>query len=458
VSSRKRKLVPWSSAEEESLVNGVGRFGEEKWDEIRSTFASVLGHRTNGSLKSRWRKIQKETGKQAAGQNSKKRARGEDSVQNIPASETDDDYPSVPISLDGIADEAFYRIAEYSHGTSLCGVAKLCKEIGVVSTELRRKCHCYMTAIPLDINMDEIATVSRKSFTLPALLWVIHRRARLRSFIINCSEADHGFVTHVLRACDTSLIEVLSIATPDGAIARFCSEATSIVQEYWYSINDGAIVIDELDEIHSEKSWREKAFECGVPSNIVDSPSTQEESLFSAIAQEAVSLKKLHFPAYLREGDSPPDFLTKLESLLELKVCIVSSRRIGVYGTTEALLTIEWLGNIIKTMKSLRNLTLLSSYLFDTLFWLESDTLEEIEFTGMGKNNWVEKVICPSLKLFVSRGSICGNGIRQTLPRDDSICRENYDTLNIGPGDHLACQMPCEGVQVPDSCVFRFCE
>ena len=361
-----------------------------------------------------------ERGEQAGQNTSRKKARG------------DHEDESVSTSLGTVPDNIFFRIAQFSHANSLCGMAKLCREVGGVSKELRRKCHQTLTAVPLDINMVEINTQRRRRYMLPALLWVKERRAKLLSLSVFCSVGDYGIVAQVLRDCDVLPIEELSIQ----------NQSSSIVREYWY---------DVLHHPHlpPPKSWRAMAIECGIQVDLIDSPSTYE-SLLSTIVEHAASLKKLRISEDCQSVPSY-DFLTRLESLEELKLGINNDRWLEEHT--------DRLGNAISAMTHLKKLTLLGNWIrVANFYWVKSDTLEEINVVGMRKGQWFNDVICPSLKLFESKAyALGGNGIRPgVIPKARTWDAAELQAISIQPGAHLACSLPCQGVQVPDSCIFKF--
>jgi hypothetical protein len=84
---------------------------------------------------------------------------------------------------------------------------------------------------------------------------------------------------------------------------------------------------------------------------------------------------------------------------------------------------------------------------------IKSETLEEINVVGMDKHCWCEGLLCPSLKFFRCRGGLYGNGIRPQSP-ERGYSFESYDVY----GTKRASEFPCEGVYVPDSCIFDFQE
>ena len=363
-----------------------------------------------------------ERGEQAGQNTSRKKARG------------DHEDESVSTSLGTVPDNIFFRIAQFSHANSLCGMAKLCREVGGVSKELRRKCHQTLTAVPLDINMVEINTQRRRRYMLPALLWVKERRAKLRSLSVFCSVGDYGIVAQVLRDCDVLPIEELSIQ----------NQSSSIVREYWYDVLHQP---PHHTGYTSPKPWRAMAIECGIQVDLIDSPSTYE-SLLSTIVQHAASLKKLRISGDFQNVPSY-DLLTRLESLEELKLGINNDRWLEEHT--------DRLGNAISAMTHLKKLTLLGNRSrVANFYWVKSDTLEEINVVGMGKGQWFNDVICPSLKLFESKAYTFGNGIRPVIPKARTRDAAEFQAVSIQPGAHLACSLPCQGVQVPDSCIFKF--
>ena len=328
------------------------------------------------------------------------------------------------ISLDTLDDDIFCHIAKYTHCTSLCGVAKLCREVGAVSKAMRQKCHTFMTATPLDINMNEINTTTRKKYRLPAVLWVKERKANLRSFVLNCNEKDYGIVAGVLTKCNTGAIQELTIRHED----------LSIVREHWYECIPHTH-FDNGTNIPVQKSHNEMALDCGVNhSDLICPPSI----LRASILDNASTVKKL----CLRFHNVDPafEFLTELGFVEHLE-CMIHIRDKQLY---------DRLGQAIEGMKQLKELRMVKPLDYDvTTYWIRSKTLEMIDVSETQKGCWFYEVNCPSLKLFKCRGNCFGNGIRPDLTI--------FKNRSIGcSGAKSAGEFPCHGVIVPDSCIFDF--
>jgi hypothetical protein len=82
-------------------------------------------------------------------------------------------------------------------------------------------------------------------------------------------------------------------------------------------------------------------------------------------------------------------------------------------------------------------------------YWIKSDTLEEINVTGMHKSAYFEEITCPSLKLFQCKGSVYGNGIG----RADHYMRDCGD-FSLEKIKSLF-WMVFPGIAVSDTCTFR---
>jgi hypothetical protein len=310
-------------------------------------------------------------------------------------------------------------------------VAKLCREVGAVSKNIRQKCHDYMKSVPLDINMVEINTGHNKVYMLPALFWVKERRAKLRSFSAFFSEDDYGIVASVLRDCNTSKIEELSIR----------HQHCSIVGEYWFEQIPHTEFISGT-RIPTKKTFREMALECGAQPDLICPPSI----LGPSVVRNAAGLKKLCFHG--GQMNLPFDFLTELDSVEGLEVGVGKSHYERLFYR---------LGNAIERMPRLRRLKFSEpSNIDQNNFKLKvrSETLEEINVEKMNKWRWCDEVVCPSLKLFECRGSAFGNGIRRLISVKHEYSH-NSDNLNV-TGTKRAGDFPCEGVSVPDSCIFKF--
>mmetsp|Transcript_2247 Transcript_2247/g.3434 ORF Transcript_2247/g.3434 Transcript_2247/m.3434 type:complete len:531 (-) Transcript_2247:217-1809(-) len=435
--NRKRKVLRWTSEEEQALVKGVDCYGKESWDTIRTTYEE-LASRSAGALKSKWRGLHgRKRLKTLRNRNTRStrtcRPTGDQDVQNSRVEE-----PLTLTSLDTVADEIFFRIAEYTVPNSLCGVAKLCRGVGAVSKNIRQKCHEYMKSVPLDINMVEINTGHRKVYILPALFWVKERRAKLRSFSAFFSEDDYGIVASVLRDCNTSEIKELSI--------RY--QRWSIVVDYWYEKIPHTEFISGTN-IPTGKTFREMALECGVQPDLICPPSI----LGPSIVRNAVGLKKLCFPGG-QMNHQPFDFLTELNSVEELEVCnLMSDRESRIHSRSRCERLFYRLGNAIERMPRLRRLKISEpSNIGQKNYKLQvrSETLEVINVVKMNKGRWCDEVVCPSLKLFECKGHAYGNGIRRLIPHE-----YNSDNLDV-TGTKRAGDFPCEGVSVPDSCIFKF--
>jgi len=423
-SNRKRKLARWTSEEEQTLITGVYRYGMKAWDTIRENY-EVLSGRSSSALKNKWR-----------GLHSNKRLRTFRSITARDMDSIGDEELLATITLDTIADEIFFRIAEYIGGHSLCGVAKMCREVGAVSKKARQKCHDYMISVPLDMNMTEIYTNSRKVYMLPALTWVKERRAKLRSFSVFCNVKEFGIIASVLRVCNTSEMKELSIRHEHSSI---------IVVEYWHKKVPRTDFISGTN-IPKEKSFHAKALECGIQPDLICAPSI----LGLSIVENALSLEKLSFHCDAEEVSF--DFLTEIDSLKELDF--------GISNFDQAYQdrVFTKLMSLIEQMSTLRKLSLSRPTPMGGIFSLKnvrSVSLEEINVFGMGKHCWCEGVVCPSLKLFRCLGQPYGNGIRQQFP--DYEVRDTYTQENLGvTGTKRASEFPCEGVYVPDSCIFEF--
>ena len=329
------------------------------------------------------------------------------------------------ISLDTLDDDFFCHIAKYTHCTSLCGVAKLCREVGAVSKALRQKCHTFMTATPLDINMNEINTTTRKKYILPAVLWVKERKANLRSFVLNCNEKDYGIVAGVLTKCNTAAIQELMIR----------HEHMSILGEYWYGCIPHTHFYNGTN-IPVKKSHNEMALDCGVNhSDLVCPPSI----LRASILDNASTIKKL----CLRFHNVDPafGFLTELGFVEHLE-CLIHTQDKQLY---------DRLGQAIEGMKQLKELRMVKPLInYEvTTYWIRSKTLEMIDVSEIHKGCWFYEVNCPSLKLFKCRGNLYGNGIRPDLTSSENRSIRCSGAKSAG-------EFRCQGVIVPDSCIFDF--
>ncbi|RHY17194.1 hypothetical protein DYB26_001012 [Aphanomyces astaci] len=60
---RRKRRVVWSAAEEDAVRQGVRRFGESSWTEIKRHYPNVLLHRTPEQIKDKYRTIQKRLSK-----------------------------------------------------------------------------------------------------------------------------------------------------------------------------------------------------------------------------------------------------------------------------------------------------------------------------------------------------------------------------------------------------------
>jgi hypothetical protein len=285
-SNRKRKAWRWTSEEEQTLVTGVDRYGMNAWDTIRENY-EVLSSRSSISLKSRWSGLH----------NSKRLGTLLRSINARDMNSIGDEGLLASISLDTIADNLFFRIAEYIGEPSLCGVAKMCRELGAVSKKVRQKCHDYMISVPLDINMAEIYTNSGKVYMLPALTWVKERRAKLRTFSVFCDVKDYGIIASVLQVCNTSVMKELSIR-------HFDIYGSTIVGEYWYK------QFADMNFTYCP-SFEVMALECGIQPDLI---SVAPSVLGLSIVENAPNLEKLSFRFHA--ANVPLDFLKGLNWIL----------------------------------------------------------------------------------------------------------------------------------------------
>eukprot|EP00978_Attheya_sp_CCMP212_P012227 scaffold30400_cov36-Attheya_sp.AAC.2 len=347
-SKRKRKPARWTSEEEQTLVTGVDRYGMKAWDTIRENY-EVLSSRSSSALKNKWR-----------GLHSSKRLRTVRSINARDMNSIGDEELLASIPLDTIVDEIFFHIAEYIGGHSLCGVAKMCREVGAVSKNVRQKCHDYMISVPLDMNMTEIYTYRRKVYMLPALTWVKERRAKFRTFSVFCNVKEFGIIASVLRVCNTSEMKELKIRHEPSSI---------IVGAYWYEKVPHTDFIPGTD-MPTPKSFDVMALECGIQPDLICAPSV----LALSIVENAPNLEKLIFHCDAEEVSL--DFLTELDSLKELEFGFNNT---DTFDQNRVFM--ELMSLVEQKMSTLRRLSISRAEVkngFLDLKNVRSETLEEI--------------------------------------------------------------------------------
>ena len=127
-------------------------------------------------------------------------------------------------NLESMPDNVFFHMVQCLHPKSLYSAVKLCREAGAVSKSFWKKCHNYLTEIPLDINIVEINTQSRRKCMCLALIWVMDCESNLRSLSVCCLGNDQGVIAGVLHKCRTSQMVKLCIGNVDQ----------SMLSDYWW--------------------------------------------------------------------------------------------------------------------------------------------------------------------------------------------------------------------------------
>jgi len=337
--------------------------------------------------------------------------------------------------LDGtlwISDEIWFNIYSFMYNRSFnvdetatsysdAGITRLFRNLVYVSPDVYHSLLRYVRHAPLKVYGDlYFSTIVTAAFE--RIAWLCKHKVKLGEYKIGSYGTNaFTFVKYILMSCDITQLEACHLDLRD-----------------WYGAVAGSLAV-----------------RAGIPSHVVQEyynvMTTAEFQRFFVeyVPARAISLKRMKINVKIA-GLHLPLLMNLSDSLEELELCI--------FAVEDC--TCEDLSRAIGQLSKLKKLKVYA--LFKGSFRIYSSSLEEIDVIDCWNGFFIDKCVCPSLKMFKCahthkvNGNTLSNGIRPVVPfsKEERKDMEAKKVVTMAAGSRTFI-----GMTVPETCIVRIkCE
>lgn len=285
---------------------------------------------------------------------------------------------------------------------------------------------CLSPALLVDADLYGV----RHEDLFSSFLWLTKNAIPLGKFRVQTANYSTNFVARILRSCDMLRLKHVEVIVASTDKCRLLNGMYA----------RGFLTEEEPEEPMSIfELHQEIARRCPVVRRL-------KINCIAPTASKPVAMSRGKYDG-LHHGNMRYNFGRSLLTLRHLSFG-VHCGRIDYSNKMEAAKLLKAVVSASQQAPGLESLVLgMGSQNCQEALEIQSKSLKLIDVINCGKHLWITKCVCPSLELFKCRGTVFGNGVRVSDPREyvlDDLRRVGSFTVG---------STPFYGMRVPDTCI-----